>query len=111
MIRVIIVGAGRIALSHLPHILIHPKIELVAIVEPNIVARFIIKRLSQVKVVSNLDKLKPNDYDAAFVLTPPNTHFQIGMSLLEQGKHLFLEKPLSLDPNHSEKLYFYHVTR
>lgn len=105
MIRVIIVGAGRIALSHLPHILIHPKIELVAIVEPNIVARFIIKRLSQVKVVSNLDKLKPNDYDAAFVLTPPNTHFQIGMSLLEQGKHLFLEKPLSLDPNHSEKLY------
>ena len=105
MIRVIIIGAGRIALSHLPHILIHPKIELVAIVEPNIAARFIIEKLSQVKVVNRLEKLKPSDYDAAFVLTPPSTHFQIGKSLLEQGKHLFLEKPLSLDPNHSEKLY------
>ena len=105
MIRAILVGAGRIALSHIPHILIHPKIDLVAIVEPNIVARFMIKRLSRVRVVSSIDKLEPSYYDTAFILTPPQSHFQITKSLLEQGKHIFLEKPMSLDPNQSRKLF------
>lgn len=105
MIRAVVVGAGRIALSHLPHLLIHPKVELVAIIEPNIVARFIIKRLSRVRVVSSLEKLAYTDYDAAFILTPPHTHFQITKSLLEQGKHIFLEKPISLDPYNSRKLF------
>tara|TARA_B100001059_G_C17835385_1_gene587707 strand:- start:1280 stop:2257 length:978 start_codon:yes stop_codon:yes gene_type:complete len=104
MIRAVIIGAGRIALSHIPHISIHPKIELVAIVEPSIVARFIIKRLSRVKVISSIDKLAYSDYDAAFILTPPHTHFQITKPLLDEGKHIFLEKPMSLDPCQSHKL-------
>ena len=104
MIKSVIIGAGRIALSHLPHILIHPKVKLVAIVEPNIIARFVIKRLTRVRVVSSLDKLKCSDYDAALVLTPPQTHFPITKSLLNQGKHVFLEKPLSLKPDHSRQL-------
>jgi predicted dehydrogenase len=57
-----------------------------------------------VRVVSSLEKLAYTDYDAAFILTPPHTHFQITKSLLEQGKHIFLEKPMSLDPNQSSKL-------
>lgn len=104
MIKAVIIGAGRIALSHLPHIRNHPDIELVAIVEPNTVARFIIKRLTRVRVISSLNKLKCSDYDAAFVLTPPQTHFPITKSLLDQAKHVFLEKPLSLRPDHSRQL-------
>jgi scyllo-inositol 2-dehydrogenase (NADP+) len=105
MIKAVVVGAGRIALSHLPHILTHPKLDLVAIVEPNIIARFIMKRLTRAKVVSSLKKLDFSDYEAAFILTPPQTHFLITKSLLEQGKHVFLEKPLSLNPSHSLELF------
>ena len=104
MIRAVIVGAGRIALSHLPHILNHPDVELVAIVEPSRIARFIINRLSGVRVVASLDKVDRTSFDSAFILTPPQTHFAIGASLLEDGKHVFLEKPLTLNSHQSEQL-------
>ena len=104
MIRAVIIGAGRIALSHLPHILNHPDIELVAIVEPSRIARFIIKRLSGVRVVPHLDKVDKASFDCVFILTPPQTHFAIGKSLLDDGKHVFLEKPLTLNPDQSDRL-------
>ncbi len=35
--------------------------------------------------------------DAASIATPTNTHFEIGRALLEQGKHLLVEKPIADD--------------
>src|SRR5262249_50980560 len=32
--------------------------------------------------------------DAASIATPTNTHFEIARGLLEQGKHLLIEKPI-----------------
>lgn len=104
MIKTIIIGAGRIALSHLPHILKHSDIELVAIVDPSRIARFIFHLLSGVRVVSSVDKLDYLSFDAAFILTPPNTHFAIAYPLIDNAKHIFLEKPLSLCPNQSQQL-------
>jgi scyllo-inositol 2-dehydrogenase (NADP+) len=104
MIRAVIIGAGRIALSHLPHILNHPDIEPVAIVEPSRIVRFMINKLTGVRVVARLDKVDRASFDCAFILTPPQTHFDIGNSLLDDGKHVFLEKPLTLNPDQSERL-------
>lgn len=91
-------------MSHLPHILSHPDVELAAIVEPNIKSRLIFKRVFSVKMVASLDKLPIDSYDCAFILTPPQTHFSIANTLLKKGKHVFLEKPLSLNPDHSNRL-------
>jgi predicted dehydrogenase len=33
--------------------------------------------------------------DAASVATPTNTHYEVGRSLLENGKHLLIEKPIT----------------
>ena len=33
--------------------------------------------------------------DAASVATPTNTHYEVGLSLLERGKHLLIEKPIT----------------
>jgi len=111
LIRCIIVGAGRIALSHLPHILNHAELQLVAIVEPSLIARFIFKRLSGVTVVSSIDKIDKADFDAVFILTPPHSHFSIAYPLLDEGKHIFLEKPLTLCPQQSERLVNLAVKR
>jgi len=111
LIRCIVVGAGRIALSHLPHILNHAELQLVAIVEPSLIARFIFKRLSGVAVVSSIDKINKSDFDAVFILTPPHTHFSIAYPLLDKGKHIFLEKPLTLCPQQSEQLVNLAVKR
>ncbi len=104
MLRSIVIGAGRISLSHLPHIINHPNIELLSIVEPNFLTRLIIRRLTKIKVVKTIEEINLESYDCAFVLTPPSTHFVITEQLLDQGKHVFVEKPLSLDPLHSRKL-------
>lgn len=104
MTKSIVIGAGRIALSHLPHIINHQKAELVAIVEPNLLLRFIIRRITGINVVKSINNIDPCLYESAFILTPPHTHFTIAYSLLKDSKHVFIEKPLTLDPLESQHL-------
>src|SRR5580693_3638405 len=35
--------------------------------------------------------------DAVFLLTPPNTHYDLAVLALAYGKHLLVEKPLAAD--------------
>jgi predicted dehydrogenase len=42
--------------------------------------------------------------DAATVATPTNTHYEIGRRLLEAGKHLLIEKPITETPKEAEEL-------
>ena len=111
MIRFLVVGAGRIALSHIPHILAHSGSDLVGIVEPSRIARLVIKRLTNVAVYSSLNKVPKDSFDGVFILTPPSTHFALAYSLLARGKHVFIEKPLSLSSDHSQQLVDLAVSR
>ena len=103
-LRCIVVGAGRIALSHIPHMIAHPKTQLVGIVEPNFFMRFVMKRLLNVPVYKSINQINDDQFDAAFILTPPNVHYNLSKYFLNKRKHVFLEKPLTLDPMHSEFL-------
>lgn len=104
MIKSIVIGAGRIALSHIPHVVTHADAEIVGIVEPSFALRLVMKRLLKVPVFKSLESMKGVEFDAAFILTPPQSHFQLASELLERGKHVFLEKPLSLDPVESHAI-------
>ncbi len=42
--------------------------------------------------------------DAATICTPTVTHHEIGMMLLERGKHLLIEKPIAESPVHARAL-------
>jgi predicted dehydrogenase len=42
--------------------------------------------------------------DAASVATPTSTHFEVARHLLERGKHLLIEKPITDDPAHASEL-------
>ena len=46
-----------------------------------------------------------NDIDLIVNLTPPSSHFEISMKSLENGKHVFSEKPVSLSIDEGKKLY------
>lgn len=102
--KCIVVGGGRISLSHLPHIIDHPDAEIVGVVEPSRLLGFILSKLFRVKVYRSLDALGNLQFGSAFVLTPPNLHFKIAKKLLSMGKHVFLEKPMTLDPEQSAGL-------
>jgi predicted dehydrogenase len=49
--------------------------------------------------------LLASDMPAVAVATPANTHYQIAAEALDAGKHVFVEKPLTLDPAQAEDLW------
>ena len=102
--KCIIVGGGRIALSHIPHLIDHACVDVVGIVEPNWLLRFVLRRLFKIKVYRSLGSLSRVTFDSAFVLTPPSSHFAIAKMLLGSNKHVFVEKPITLDPLNSAEL-------
>ena len=48
--------------------------------------------------------LDSENFDAAFVVTPTSTHMEIVSRLLEERKHVFVEKPLTYKSEDGEKL-------
>lgn len=56
-----------------------------------------------VKVVSDIDEVI-NDIDAAVIVTPTSTHFELVSKLLKAGKHVFCEKPLCSNDEEAGKL-------
>jgi myo-inositol 2-dehydrogenase/D-chiro-inositol 1-dehydrogenase len=44
------------------------------------------------------------EVDAIMVLTPPDTHFGIVKDAIESNKHIFVEKPMTLDIQQAEQL-------
>jgi predicted dehydrogenase len=42
--------------------------------------------------------------DAASVATPTNTHYSIAQSLLANGKHVLVEKPITDNTAHASEL-------
>jgi len=53
----------------------------------------------------SLEKLiKSEEFDAAFVVTPTSTHFEIVTRLIDEKKHIFVEKPMTYDSAEGGKL-------
>jgi UDP-N-acetylglucosamine 3-dehydrogenase len=50
------------------------------------------------------DIIQNEDFDAALVVTPTITHYEIASTLIEAKKHVFVEKPLTYDSVDGEKL-------
>jgi len=48
--------------------------------------------------------IKSPDIDAVAVVTPVSTHFPLGMDVLANGKHLFVEKPFTATVEQAEKM-------
>lgn len=48
--------------------------------------------------------LQNKDIDAVVIATQPNMHFEMAQKALENGKHVFVEKPMVLDVSEGEEL-------
>ncbi len=48
--------------------------------------------------------LRSPDIDAVVISTPVSTHFSLGMEALSNGKHLFIEKPLTATTEQAQRL-------
>lgn len=52
----------------------------------------------------SFDALLQSNCEGIMIATPAATHFELGTRALLAGKHVFIEKPIALEPTHAKEL-------
>ncbi len=100
MIKVGVIGAGHLGKIHL-NILNKSDFELVGFYDTDV---FNSEKLSQEKGYFFFKELHLliEKIDAAVIVSPTTTHFEIAKECIDKGKHIFVEKPLTNDSNEAK---------
>ena len=100
MIKVGVIGAGHLGKIHL-NILNNSDFELVGFHDTDV---FNSEKLSQEKGYFFFKELHLliEKIDAAVIVSPTTTHFEIAKQCIDKGKHIFVEKPLTNDSNEAK---------
>ncbi len=105
MIKVALIGAGKMGLSHLAILGAHAGVEVVGVSDTSSLIIDVLKKFTTFSCFTDyeemLEKSKP---DAVFVAAPTKVHFKIVKHALNKGNHVFAEKPLCLTPDEGEEL-------
>jgi scyllo-inositol 2-dehydrogenase (NADP+) len=105
VVRVAVVGVGKMGLSHLALLGAHPDVEVAAICDSSGYVLDVLSKNTGVPAVKDYDELlKRDDLDAVVIATPTHAHFSMVKAALERGLHVFCEKPLTLDADESTEL-------
>jgi predicted dehydrogenase len=106
MLRVGIVGCGKIADQHAEQILHIPGSKIVGVCdrEPLMAKQFqerfnVDKYFTEVQEL--LNEAKP---EVVHITTPPQSHYSIGALCLEAGCHVYIEKPFTIHAAEAEEL-------
>jgi predicted dehydrogenase len=106
MLKVAIVGCGKIADAHASQIQKVEGCEIVGVCdrEPlmakQLYERFPVKRYFT-DLTELLNEARP---DVVHITTPAESHFDIARSCLEQGCHVYVEKPFTLNAEQAQRL-------
>ena len=106
MLRVAIVGCGKIADSHASQLqrISGCKIVGACDTEPLMAQQFC-QRFAVERHFSDLATLlRETKPDVVHVTTPPKSHFEIAKSCLEHGCHVYVEKPFTLNEEEAQRL-------
>jgi predicted dehydrogenase len=106
MLKVAIVGCGKIADSHAMQIKGIKGCELVGVCDrEELMAKQLYERFPIKQYFTDLaelvDKARP---DVVHITTPAETHFEVARFCLEQGCHVYVEKPFTLYAEQAQRL-------
>lgn len=105
MVRVGVVGLGKMGLSHLSMIRAHPDVEVTAVCDPAGYVVDVLGKYTGVRTFANFPAmLAAAELDAVIVSTPSRFHAETVRTSLERGLHVFCEKPFVLDAAEGEEL-------
>jgi predicted dehydrogenase len=106
MLRVAIVGCGKIADQHVQAIRRIPDSDVVAACDREpLMAAQLAERFKIPHVFSDVgDMLRTTTPDVVHVTTPPQSHHSLGRLCLEHGAHAYLEKPFTVTAGEAESL-------
>ncbi len=106
-VKVAVIGHGHLGKWHAQKVMETPEAELVAVVDKFLNVENIFEKIKEqypevtlaVDISEVIDQI-----DAAIVVTPTSTHFEICEYLIEHGKHIFCEKPMTSELSDALKL-------
>ena len=106
MLKVGIIGCGKIAEDHAKEILKIPYCKIIAACDTEqLMAQQLCERYNIESAYSSTDEMlltaKPN---VIHITTPPFSHYDLGKKCLEAGCHVYMEKPFTLYFNEAEDL-------
>ena len=105
MMRVAVVGVGKMGLSHLSLLGAHPDVELAAMCDSSRTVLDVLEKYTGITAVDDYDVLLDRTpLDAVVIATPTHTHYAMVKKALERGLHVFCEKPLTLSADESAEL-------
>ena len=105
MIRIALIGVGKMGLSHFSLISAHPEVEVVGICDSaTYLTSTINKQLGVTTFKDHRKMFKECEMDGVIISTPNSSHFELAKMALESGIGVFLEKPLCLNPAESKEL-------
>jgi predicted dehydrogenase len=106
MLKVAIIGCGRIADDHVQQIRRIHGCEIIGVCDREpLMARQLCDRFRIKNAFEDVGRLlKASRPDVVHITTPPQSHFAIAKQCLEAGCHLYVEKPFTLDTKEAENL-------
>lgn len=104
-LKVGVIGCGRIAQAHLSNLRSSPEASVVAVcdVRPE-AAKRAAEPTSAAVFTDPAAMLEAVEMDAVYVLTPTQTHGELGAAVLGSGRHLMVEKPLAAALEDADRL-------
>lgn len=105
MIKGAITGLGKMGLSHAAIVGGHQKVDMVAVCDSSSLVLNAFNKFSNVKTYTDHEKMidveKP---DFVVIATPTKFHYPMVKYALENGVHVFCEKPFALNTEQGEEL-------
>ena len=94
MLKVALIGAGKMGISHLSILGAHHEVDVVGVCDTSKMVNDFLSKYGKFNCFTDYKKMisevKP---DAVFVAVPTKFHYTIIKDLLEQDMHVFAEKP------------------
>src|SRR5204862_3850396 len=106
MLKIGIVGCGKIADQHVDAIHRIPDCEVVALCDREpLMAKQLGERFGISACFSELSEmLEAARLDVVHITTPPQSHYSLAKQCLESGSHVYLEKPFTITADQAESL-------
>jgi predicted dehydrogenase len=105
MIKVAVVGLGKMGLSHYAIVNAHPDVEVVGICDSSSYVLGVLKKYIGVETYSDFDTmLQKAELDAVVIATPSSSHAKLVRAALERDLHVFCEKPFTLHARDAKAL-------
>lgn len=105
MVKLAVIGLGKMGLSHLAMINAHPDVSVEAVVDSTGYILDVLSKYTGVKTFTDFDTmLASTDLDAILIATPTRLHGPMVRAALQKGLSVFCEKPLTLSSKESREL-------